>query len=311
MSLDKIKDLVKNPHWPLMYLLYPALRFVPDKAYLSFWYWFTLHHKINWDNPTKFTEKIQWLKLYDRNPRYTELVDKYEVKRIVGEKIGNEHVIPTLGVWNRFDDIDFSLLPNSFILKTTHDSGGRVICFDKEKFDFKAAKKKLEKRMSISFYWQGREWAYKNVRPRIIAEPLIESLGRPDSIEYKLTCFDGKVKVVTVCKGVAHDAVSNRTNDHFDRDLKPLQWYAYYKNSSNGELYDFPPEISEIIEFAELLSLGIPQVRVDFYLVDHQVLFGEMTFYTWGGLIKFCPTEWDYVMGEWLSIDKVKKDAKK
>lgn len=299
-TLEKIKDNLENPHWFCMTLGGKYLRWMSDKDYLSFFYRVFLHKKLDWDNPKLFTEKLLWLKLYNQKPEYTDMVDKYEVKRIVSERVGSEYVIPALGVWERFEDIDFSKLPNEFILKTTHDSGGFVVCKDKKTFDYKAAQKKISKRLKRNFYWKGREWPYKNVKPRIIAEPYIDSLGKPDSVEYKLTCFDGVAKLITVCRGIAHSALSYRTNDHYDRDLNPRFWYAYYKNST--EPLTLPKEIYKIIELAEKLSEGIPQVRVDFYLVDGQIYFGEMTFFTWDGFIKFNPKEQDKIMGEWIVL---------
>lgn len=301
---DKICDQFKNPHWPLMYTLCPAMKWVGDEEYLRLWYRFVFHRRLDLENPRKLTEKLQWLKLHDRNPLYTKLVDKYAVKSYVSSVIGKDHVIPCLGCWSSFDEIEFDKLPEKFILKTTHDSGGAVKCFDKKHFDCDKARIRLGKRLSTNFYWQGREWPYKNVPRKIIAEPLIESLGREDSVEYKLSCFNGEVKIITLCRGIAHDSLSKRTNDHYDKDLNRLDWYAYYRNS--GKDYEIPAEIGSMITYAEQLSKGIPYVRVDFYLTD-RILFGEMTFYTWGGLIKFSPSYWDDVMGDWLDISKVKR----
>ena len=299
-TYEKIKDKLENPHWSCMQWGGKYLRWMSDKAYLSLFYRIFWHKKIDWDNPKLFTEKLLWLKLYNQKPEYTDMVDKYEIKRIVSEKIGSEYVIPALGVWDRFGDIDFSKLPNEFILKTTHDSGGFIVCRDKKNFDYKSAEKKLNKYLTRNFYWVGREWPYKNVKPRIIAEPYINSLGKPDSVEYKLTCFNGVAKNITVCRGIAHSVLSDRTNDNYDRELNHLSWYAYYKNSTKP--FTFPKEIYKIIELAERLSEGIPQVRVDFYLVNGQIYFGEMTFFTWGGFIKFTPKEQDRIMGEWIVL---------
>lgn len=307
-NFEKIKDQLENPHWICMVWGGKYLRWMSDKAYLSLFYRIFWHKKINWDDPKLFTEKLLWLKLYNQKPEYTDMVDKYEIKRIVSEKVGSEYVIPALGVWDRFGDIDFSKLPDAFILKTTHDSGGFIVCSDKKTFDYKSAEKKLNKCLMRNFYWAGREWPYKNVKPRIIAEPYIDSLGKPDSVEYKLTCFDGVAKLITVCRGIAHSALSDRTNDHYDRDLNHLSGYAYYKNST--EPFTFPKEIYKIIELAEKLSEGIPQVRVDFYLVDGQVYFGEMTFFTWSGFIKFTPKELDKIMGEWIVLPPKCVEAK-
>ena len=252
------------------------------------------------ENPTLFTEKLNWLKLYDHRPEYIRMADKYEVKQYVSEKLGPDYVLPALGVWEHFDDINFDALPDQFVLKCTHDSGGFVVCKDKSTFDKEAAKAKIEKCLSMNYFRYHREWVYKNIKPRIIAEPYLDSLGKPDSIEYKLTCCDGKMKMFTVCRGVAHDSLDVRTNDHYDREGNILPFYAFYKNSPVP--VPMPPEKDEIIAAAEKLSEGIPQVRVDFYVHNGHVYFGEMTFYTWAGFIEFTPPEWNKTLGDWVTL---------
>lgn len=271
-----------------------------DKQFIEYQWKKRMGGTINWDNPRTFSEKIQWTKLYYHNPMLNKLVDKYEVKKYVADRIGEDHVIPCYGVWDSFDEIDFAKLPNQFVLKCTHDSGSFVICKDKSTFDFKMARKKLTEAQKQNYYYIWREWAYKDVQPRIIAEKYIDSLGHPESIEYKLTCFDGKVKVITVCQGIAHAELSQRTNDHFDRDFKRQNWYAFYK-PSNKEI-EKPAQMDDIIAYSEKLSEGFPQVRVDWYVVDGIPFFGEMTFYTWMGFIEFEPKEWDNVMGDWFKL---------
>jgi len=252
-----------------------------DEKYLKRVFKMRMGCDLNLKNPKTFNEKLNWLKLYDRNPEYTSMVDKYEVKKYVAEKIGAEYVIPLLGVYNNFDEINFDELPEQFILKTTHDSGGFVICRDKKNFDVEAARKTLNKHLKINYYW-----------------------GKRESIEYKLSCFNGVAKLITICKGIAHTDFDKRTNDHYDRDLNPLKWYAYYKNSPVP--VQPPKEIHEIIEMSEKLAAGIPQVRVDSYLIDGKIYFGEMTFYTWAGFIRFNPPEWDEILGSWLELPKLK-----
>ena len=203
-------------------------------------------------------------------------------------------------MWDRFDDIDFSSLPNRFILKCTHASGGMAICNDKQSFDRNAAKRKLNRFMDREYYYAAREWAYKDVKPRIMAEKLIDSLGKEDSVEYKLTCYNGKVAFFTICTGPAHVEFEKRKNDHFDRNHNKLDWYAYYKPSDKP--VSIPPQIDQMIEYAEKLAADIPQVRVDFYLVDGKIYFGEMTFYTWAGFIEFTPPKWDDILGSWLQL---------
>lgn len=255
--------------------------------------------ELDLDNPETFCEKVQWLKLYDRNPAYIKMVDKYEAKKFAESILGEGHVIPSYGVWDNFDDIDFDKLPDQFVLKCTHDSGGFVICTDKSKFNIKKAKKKLNARLKRNFYKNGRQWVYKDIKPRILAEKYIPTLGKKDSVEYKLTCFDGKVGNITICQGIAHSAYSDRTNDNYDRDFNYLPWYAFYKNTHPIEK---PKEMDEIIRIAEALSQGIPQVRVDTYIIDGTIYFGEMTFYTWNGFITFTPDEWDKKLGDMIHL---------
>lgn len=259
--------------------------------------------ELNLDDPHTFCEKVQWLKVYDHNPEYIMMVDKYEAKKFAADILGEEHVIPAYGVWDNFDDIDFDKLPNQFVLKCTHDSGGFVICKDKSTFNIKKARRKLNARLKRNFYKNGRQWVYKDIKPRILAEKYIDTLGTKDSREYKLTCFDGKVGLITICGGIAHSAYSDRTNDNYDRDFNYLPFYAFYKNTHPIEK---PKEMDEIIRISEALSQGIPQVRVDTYVIDGTIYFGEMTFYTWNGFITFTPEEWD----EWLG-DKIRLPEKR
>lgn len=253
------------------------------------------------DNPKTLCEKLQWLKLHDRNDLYHKLVDKYEVKKWVANKIGKEHVIPCYGVWDSVDEIEYFRCPSKFVLKCTHDSGGIFYC-DKYETDFKKLKKKMRKHLASSVYWNGngREWAYKDVRPRILAEEYIPELGKADSIEYKITCFNGKVEFITVCKGIAHNDFSLRFNDHYDREWNRLPFYVNYK--SCGEDIPKPAYLDELIKYAEMLAKDIPQVRVDGYYIDGKFLFGEMTFYTWNGFMKFVPEEWDTILGSKLNL---------
>jgi len=274
-----------------------------DEKYIKTLYRWGLGRKLNLDNPKRLSEKLQWLKLYNRQPLYTQLVDKYQVKEYVASKVGAEYIVPLLGVWNHFDEIDFSKLPNQFVLKTTHDSGSVIVVKDKQSFDTAAAKERLERSLNHDFYKGGREWPYKNVPRRIIAEEYIPSLGHPDSVEYKITCMNGEAKFVTFCKGPAHTDLSLRTNDHFDKDFKRLPFYVYYKNSDC--VFEKPKTWDKMIEISEILAKDIPYVRVDFYNLGERIYFGEMTFFTWAGFMKFNPDEWDEILGSWLELPRM------
>ncbi len=299
--MGKILEYFKNPYKIVLFLSnHHCLNWLSDKNYARLIYRAKFGRKLNLNHPETFNEKLQWLKLYDRKDCYTTMVDKYEVKEYVANIMGNDCIIPTLGVWDSFDEIDFDALPNQFVLKCTHDSGGLVICKDKDKLDIKAAKTKINHSLKKNYYKSGREWPYKNVKPRIIAEQYLENIDKAELVEYKMFCFDGKVKMVLVCKGTAHGA--GRTNDYCDRDLKRLPFVSLNPNST-GEL-EKPEQLSELIAFAEKLSAGIPQVRVDTYLMDGKIFFGELTFFHNSGFSKFEPEEWDRKLGEWITLPK-------
>lgn len=253
------------------------------------------------DNPRTFNEKLQWLKLYDRNPLYTKLVDKYLVKEWVAEKIGKEYVIPTLKMYKSPDEIDLSELPNQFVLKCNHDSGSVIICTDKSRFDLVSAKKKLAERLKFDTYAFCGEWAYKNVPRCIIAEKFMEEEGQQDLMDYKFFCFDGVPRVMYM----SQDHAEHCTTDFFDMKFNRLPIRMQASNS------DVPPpkpkQFEELKRLAKILSKGIPQVRVDFYVIKGHVYFGEMTFYHCGGMVQVQPLEWNLKLGEMIHLPQ-KKD---
>ncbi|AOZ95498.1 ATP-grasp fold amidoligase family protein [Butyrivibrio hungatei] len=304
--IKKIKKVINEPEQIiLMGAKYGLYNKMNDEEYIKKLWRAYYKAEINLETPTTLCEKLQWLKLYYRKPIFTTMVDKYEAKKYVEEKMGNDDsIIPTLAVWDNVEDIDMNELPEKFILKATHNSGGLVICQNKDDFDLKKAQKKLSKILSRNFFYIGREWPYKNVKPRIIAEPLIEELGKKDSIEYKITCFNGKVAFITICTGIAHSDYELRKNDHFDKDFNKLDWYVNYKPAEVTPKK--PAQWEEMIYYAEKLAEDIPYLRVDVYLIDGKIKFGEMTFYTWGGFMKFQPKEWDKKLGEMLILPSEK-----
>lgn len=269
-----------------------------DERYLRLLYRTRIGRPLDLENPSTFNEKLQWLKIHDRNPLYTKLVDKYEVKEWVADRIGAEHVVPTLGVWDKFDDIDFSQLPDKFVLKCTHDSGGLAICRDRATFDMEAAKKKIERSLSKNFYWSGREWPYKDVRPRIIAEEYLDSAGpQGDLTDYKVMCFGGRARCEFTCTGRAGDDLRV---DFFDENWNHMPFTRHYANA------DVPPEapsrLRDMVAMAERLAEGMPFVRADFYEVAGELYFGELTFYPGSGMEEFDPEEWDETLGSWLEL---------
>lgn len=302
MKKNIFKKILDRLFYEIRYRGY--LNFISDEKMLKILFRYNLKKSLNLENPQTYNEKLQWLKLYNRNLNYTNLVDKVEVKKYVSDIIGDNYVIPTLGVWNSFDDIEFEKLPNEFVLKCTHDSGGIVICKDKKKFNKEKARKKLNKSLNSSFFWLSREWPYKNIKPRIIAEKFISSKVDEDLKDYKFFCFSGKVKALYVASDRGN--IKEETKfDFFDENFNRLPFTNGYPNS----LIDIekPSRFELMKSLAEKLGVGFPHVRIDFYEVDGQILFGEMTFYHMSGLAPFNPEEWDQKFGAWLELPEMKK----
>lgn len=298
---QKIVKAVKHPILIVDYLEYLGLfNKLSDEQYIRTIYRIRFGKRINLENPKTFNEKLQWLKLYERNPMYTQMVDKAGAKEYVSEKMGASYIIPTLGVWDHFEDIDFDKLPNKFVLKCTHDSGGLVICKDKAALDMEAVKEKINQSLHRRYYLHGREWPYKDVKPRIIAEEYLDVLGKKELVEYKIFCFNGEAKMVLVCKGEAHSGL--RTNDFCDRQLNRFPFKSL-NPCSEGKL-EVPAQLQEMLDFAEELAGDIPQVRIDLYLVEGKIYFGEMTFFHNSGFCKFDPPEWDEKVGSWITLPK-------
>lgn len=273
---------------------------MPDDRFLKKTYRIRFGKRLNLDNPTTYNEKLQWLKLNDRNPLYTELVDKYAVKDWVAKRIGSGHVAQSFGMWRSVDDINFDTLPNSFVLKTNHDSGGVVVCRDKKAFDIQDAKKILAKHLNNDFYRYYREWPYKNVSRCVFAEEYLEDADVGELPDYKFFCFNGVAKVMFVA--TERFSTEETKFDFFDMEFNHLPIKNGHPNSSKP--ITKPAAFDEMRRYAEELSKDIPHVRVDFYIADDNVYFGEMTFTHWAGLVPFDPEEWDYVFGSWIDLPK-------
>lgn len=274
-----------------------ALKFMPDDVYLKIIYRIKVGKKLDLKRPKTYTEKLQWLKLHDRKPVYTTMVDKYAAKQYITSIVGEEYVIPTLGVWEDFDSINFKLLPDKFVLKCTHDSGGLVICKNKAILDIDKARKKIEKSLKTNFYWVGREWPYKNVKPQIIAEKYMANEDDECLTDYKFFCFNGEPRIIYVSK----DKAENPTTDFFDENGKILPIRMRDPNSVNPP--KLPEQFDEMKKIARKLSKGMRHLRVDFYIVDEKIYVGELTFYHNGGFSEVKPEEWNYKMGSMISID--------
>ena len=274
-----------------------ALKFVPDEVYLKIIYRIKVGKKLDLTSPKTYTEKLQWLKLYDRKPVYTTMVDKYAAKQYIASIVGEEYVIPTLGVWEDFDSIDFNTLPDKFVLKCTHDSGGLVMCTNKALLDIDNARSKIEKSLKTNFYWVGREWPYKNVKPQIIAEKYMTSEDEECLTDYKFFCFNGEPRIIYVSK----DKSANPTTDFFDDNGHILPIRMRDPNSDNPP--KLPKQFDDMKRIARKLSKGMRHLRVDFYIVDEKIYVGELTFYHNGGFSEVKPEEWNYKMGSMISID--------
>ena len=254
---------------------------------------------IDFNDPKTFSEKIQWLKLYDRKPVYSVMVDKYEAKKYAAGIIGKQYIIPTLGVWDHVSEIEWDRLPNQFVLKCTHDSGSIVICKDKSTFDRKAAVTILKKGMTRNGFWYGREWPYKNVRPRIIAEQYMEDCDTRELRDYKFFTFDGTAKAVFIATE-RQNKYKETTFDFYDMNFEHLPFTNGHPNAAVP--LKKPECFSEMISLAEKLSAGIPHLRVDFYVVNGRIYFGELTFSHWSGFKPFVPQEWDTIFGSWINL---------
>lgn len=302
MRNGKVK-LILQPSRLLAAFMARYCTWLPDDIFLRCRYRLLMHKKLHLDNPKTFTEKIQWLKLHDRKSIYTKMADKYEVKDYVAQRIGEQYVIPTLGVWNKFDDIDFTQLPDQFVLKSTNGGGGTgvVICKDKSKLDKKAAKRQLTKSMNISADVRQGEWVYKGIRPRIIAEKFIapvKSIAPADLPDYKFFCFNGKVRFFKVD---FNRFVEHHANYYDAAGIFMPFGEAVCPPAPNAEI-ELPCNLSEMIALAEKLSEGHTFLRVDLYNVNGAIYFGETTFYPNSGFGEFVPKDWDLKIGEMLEL---------
>ena len=294
-----IKNFLDNPGLLFISLGHRGwFHWIDDETYLKIAYRIKMGKKLNLNPPMTFNEKLQWLKLYDRKPEYTIMVDKCEAKKWVADRIGEEYIIPTLGVWNHFDEIDFDALPNQFVLKCTHDSGGLVICRDKRKLDKVAARKKIETCLRHNFFWGQREWPYKNVKPRIIAEQYMEDSATKDFRDYKIFAIDGVVRALSI-------ATNRGTKEETKYDVlgADFKYLPFTNDHINVDVQLQKPQTFEKLKklTTKLLS-EIPEARVSFYEVDGKTYFGEMTFSHWKGIVPFNQDNGDGTFGEWIKL---------
>lgn len=296
--MNRVFRLLKDPYYTFgRYLMrnYPHL--MSDRYFIRVAWKQFRGFELDIEHPRTYNEKLQWLKLYDHNPLYTVLVDKYRVKKWVADRVGEEHVIPTLSVYESVDDILLDELPEQFVLKCNHDSGSVVVCKNKEEFDFDTNRRKLEKALKTNYYWVSREWPYKNVKRIVMAEPM---LSDSDIKDYKIYCFDGKPFMVLVVS----ERFSNGDGPFFSYydlqgNLLPIKWGG--ENNPKGEVLE-PESLERMVELATILSQGLPQVRIDFYDIGGHIYFGEYTFFDSAGFDRIDPVEWDFILGSLIRL---------
>ncbi|MCR5450838.1 MAG: hypothetical protein K6F23_15735 [Solobacterium sp.] len=278
------------------------LRALPDEPYLKLKFRVSIGKELDLENPLTFNEKMQWLKLYDRRPEYRIMADKYRVREYIAGKIGEKYLVPSLGVWDDPDDIDFDMLPDKFVLKCNHTSGlGVCICGDRSRLDQKAVIRELKKGMAHDYYVRGREWPYKDMPRKIIGEQYLEDApGKGNLTDYKIHCYGGQPRSVQVMSnrfgegGMISDYYDSVTWEKLDMRR------GTYRNDSH--VHERPDELPELLELAEILSKDIPYLRTDFYIVDHKIYFGELTLFPASGFNPFNPEKYDYLFGSWITL---------
>ncbi|WP_270525097.1 ATP-grasp fold amidoligase family protein [Longibaculum muris] len=284
----------------LMIKMKYALRFLPDLIYIKLYFRLTLKRKLNLKNPITLNEKLQWMKFNDRNPMYTMVSDKLAVRPYIEQVIGKEYLVPLLGKWDNFDDIDFNTLPCQFVLKCNHDSGGLVLCKNKDQLNIKAAKRKINESLRRQFYYIGREWQYKAIKPTIFAEALLlDEDGNPPA-DYKISCFNGEIDNIMVC--IDRFTESGVKFYFFDKDWNFLRY-----NKDDDKLpADFtikkPDNLNEMLEIARKLSKPFNFARIDLYNIKGKIYFSEITLSPNSGFDTDITYETDLLLGEKLHI---------
>ena len=286
------------------YIIEKSLRLLPDKLYLQLLYFKHFKKLIDFKDPTTFNEKLQWLKLNDRAPLYTTIVDKLAMKDWLANKVGEGYTVPTLGVWDKPEDIEFDRLPNNFVLKWNHDSGSIVICKDKNSFNQEEAIKKLQHGATFNGFWYGREWPYLNVPPKVFAEPYLEDKETKELRDYKLFTFNGEVKLLLIASERQKPGVDTKF-DFYNIELNHINMRNQHENAA---IPPTPPKSFHLMkELAEKISKNFAHLRVDFYEVDGRVYIGELTLYHGSGFMTFSPNEWYRILGDWIDLSSVKK----
>lgn len=293
----KARTLINNPKLLFIKLLHLLSPLMSNKLYLKLLFPLKTGYRLDIKDPRTYNQKLQWLNLNYMNPLLCKLADKHEVKNYVKEMVGGEYVVKSYGVWNSFDEIDFDKLPSQFVLKTTHDSGGIVICKDKSKLDLKKARDKINRHLKKNLFYLYREWVYKNIEPRVIAEEFLVDESKVELKDYKFFCFNGEPKAMFIATGRQE---GNTMFDFYDINFNHLDIVQGHPQS--GKVVEKPKNYALMVALATKLSKGLPHVRVDFYNIDGKVLFGEYTFFHYGGMMPFHPQKWDYEFGSWIDL---------
>lgn len=298
---NRLLKAIKHPEWVLGLMMRhtPIGRWMNDRTFIKWEYFSGMRKFPNLENPITFNEKLQWLKLNDIHPEYSRIVDKAEAKEYVKETLGDgaeQYIIPTLGVWNSFDEINFDQLPNQFVLKTTHDSGGVAVVKDKSTMNLTEIRKKIERSMNNNFFYEHREYPYKDIMPRIIAEKYMVDESGTELKDYKFFCFDGEPKMLFV----ATDRPFDTRFDFFDIEWNHLPFKQGHPLATKE--IKKPAGFKKMLDLSRKLSKGFPHVRVDLYDINGDIYFGELTFFHFSGNVPFEPEEWDYKVGEWLKL---------
>ena len=304
--MSKIRTFIENPQY---FITSPAakgwLNWVPDSLYLKVLYRVIMGRKLNLRNPREYNEKLQWLKLNDRKPEYSTMVDKYEVRGYIEDLLGDKYLIPCLGIYDSVDDIDIDALPDRFVLKCTHDSGSVEICKDKSSFDIEGARHRLSQAMKRNYYATYREWPYKYVKPRIIAEGYLEGDGG-DLKDYKVMCFNGEAKIIEVhenrfVEGKVH------THTFYDREwnIVPLTQVETVTVDRPGER---PRQLDEILRLSELIAKDMYHARIDWYIEGDKIYFGEITFFDGSGFESFSTPEMERMLGDMIKLPEKWKE---
>ena len=272
---------------------------LPDDIYIQRLFRAHMGYMPDLENPKTFSEKLQWLKLYDRKPEYTVMVDKYLVRDYIAKKLGEQYLIPLLGVWDDPEEIDFDSLPEQFVLKCNHNSGlGMCICKDKSKLDVEKVKRKLRKGLQQDYYMTCREWPYKDVPRKIICEQFMTD-GGAELADFKVHNFNGEPRFILVCRDRFQS--SGLTEDFYSPQWERLPLKRPGIPNAQQPL-PRPEELDEILELSRILAKELPFARTDFYIIDHKVYFGEITFFPASGMAAFEPESWDETFGSWLEL---------